>query len=326
MKKIVQWIMLTAGILLLASCKPQGNVGPIELPENQFTPTPIVVPTCTPAEEPTQAVSPSPTAAVTPLVETPTPTTMEEPVLKPTAVPTPEPSATPTATPAIEVTPTELVEPTATPTLEPTATQAVEPTTEPTETPVPTEAVPSPTSTPVPTATPMPTATPLPTATPTPAVNLELLVNNGWQKTLSFDEKYFIIFPEMFRDSYLSRTDTKLEIGYSSPEEEKVEFVISYRMNWTLEEAVEEILAAGGIVEEIPEENRVSYRLYTKGKRQRGILIEEQYATELLGTTFGEEEFVTGVMDVMFGYSDEWSGDFWSEEYEYYVIKNREEN
>lgn len=321
MKKCKNLIVILTGLLLLSSCSPKENVGPIELPESRFSPTPIVVPTCTPTEGPVPTMIPSPTvtsvSTPVPVAETPTPTVeTDEPVLKPTEEPVPEPSITPTVAPVIEATPTESGE--SMPTLSPTSAP------EPTETPLPTVAELSPTSTPVPTETPVPTVAPVPTVTPT--VNPEWLVMNGWQKTLSFDEKYTIIFPEIFRDSSLSRTDNKLELGYSSPEEETVEFIISYRMNQTLEAAVDEILTAGGIIEEkIPEENRVSYLLYVDGRMHRGVLVEEQYATALLGTTFGEEEFVVGVMNVVFCHQEDFSGTTWSEEYEYYVIRNREE-
>lgn len=325
MKKNISRIIIVAGLLLLSSCKSQDKVGPIEQAESPFTPTPIVVPTCTPAEEPTQAVTPSPTVTLASITEIPEPT--EEPVLKPTT--SPAPTLNPSPTPTEAVTPTEEIMPTESAVSTPEASSAL------TATPVPTVAVPGPTEPaspvqteiPTPTETPVPTATPLPTATPTPAINPELLVTNGWQKTTSFDEKYFIIFPERFRNSYLSKTEEELELKFTCPEDEAIEFYILYTMNYTLEEAVEEFSAAGGIIKERNlEEKRISYLLYKDGRMHRGVLLEEQYARELLGSTFGEEEFITGVMNVIFTCPNDRVEEYSAETYNFYIIKNGEEN
>ena len=50
-KKLIGIVML-ASFLLLASCGPDEGVGPIDTSESIYTPTPIIVPTCTPAETP----------------------------------------------------------------------------------------------------------------------------------------------------------------------------------------------------------------------------------------------------------------------------------
>ena len=298
MKKFIGWIIILAGLLLLASCNPKNNEGPLEMPKSPYTPTPIEVPTCTPSAEPTQAAVMVSTATPIP-TETPVPTKVES-----SPTPSPEPTATPVPTEA---------EPSPTPSPEPTAT------------PVPTEAEPSPTPTlePIPTVT--PNVTPEPTATPTPVMNPELLVLSGWQKSLSFDEKYIIIFPDVFNDSTLVKTEKSLEIGYTSSEDKEIGFTINYALNCTLKEAVEELLTAGSLIEIDQEEKRVFYLLYIEGKIHQGVLLEEQYAKELLGPSFGEEEFITGVMKVCFSYPDDRSEEYRTEQYNYYVINNREE-
>lgn len=257
---------------------------------NPVDPTPTTVPTATP-------------------VATPSPV----PVLHPTATPTPSPK--PSATP----TPTNVPEPTATP----VPTEAVSPTPEPTVTPEPTA---TPTPTPTPEPTPIPTATPTPSPIPTPTPNPEPLVNNGWQKTVSVDDNYRIIFPEVFRDSAVEKTDRVLTVSYLSPENTEITFEISYHLQRTREELVNEILSAGGtITEERPEENRTTCYWQTENLIHRAVFIDEQYPQFLLGTSFGEEEWTLGVMQVVFSYPADKTELYEAEQYNFYVIDNGEE-
>lgn len=302
MKKVKICIMVAAGLLLLVSCGPKEGVGPIQPVESDNTPTPIVVPTCTPtatmapdsANLPTitEAVkataTPSPEATVAP---SPEPTVTTAPELLATATPSPEPTEKPSP------------EPTATPSPEPTATptQAVVPTAEPTG---------------------MPTATPSPSPTAVP----DTIVSNGWQKTLSIDEQYVIMFPELFRESTVSKTDSVLAVEYSCIENSAIHFEISYHMQQALEEVMEEILEPEGIsFEKSPEEKKITCRWQKDGIIYRGILIESQYPQKLLGKIFGEEEWITGVMWVVFSYPAEHQEIYEATEYDYYVIKCGEE-
>ena len=302
MKKMMIGIMITAGLLLFASCGSKEGIGPIEFPESPNTPTPIVVPTCTPTITPTPDPATQPTKApsATPTVA-PSPTATQAPT--PTVAPTVAPSPTPTPEPTLE--------PTATPTPSPMPTQAPSP--EPTATPSP-----------EPTATPAPTATPIPS--PTPTVNPEPLVTNGWQKSISIDENYIVVFPELFRDSYVTKTDRDMEIVFSSEADKAVEFVISYRMMQTTKDILAQLELLGELsVTELPEQKRAVYILKTDNRVYRGILQQEEYSRELLGDVFGEEEWITGVMQVVFSYPAENSSEYETLQYGYYIIENREE-
>ena len=298
MKKRIVKAFAVAGLLLLAACGPKVNIGPNEIETSGKTPTPIVVPTCTP-------------------VATPSPV----PVLHPTATPTPSPTPTNVPEPTAGPTVTQGAEPTATATPVPTLT--VSPTAEPTVTPEPTA---EPTATPTPEPTPMPTATPTPSSIPTPTPNPEPLVNNGWQKTVSVDDNYRIIFPEVFRDSAVEKTDRVLTVSYLCPENTEITFEISYHLQRTREEFVNEILSAGGtITEEHPEENRTICYWQTENLIHRAVFIDEQYPQFLVGTSFGEEEWTLGVMLVMFTYPADKTELYESEQYYFYVIDNGEE-
>ncbi len=301
MKKKIVWIIM-AGLLLLASCKPKHGAGPIEMPADNNTPTPIVVPTCTPT------AGPSP---------------------KPALHPTTDPTKKPTAEPTREVLPSPSPMPTVTP--EPTMTLSPEPMSSPSPAPTLTP-TPSPSPSPMPTATPSPipsptlSPSPTPSPLPTPTVNPELLVTNGWQKTISIDENYVIIFPELYNESAVSKTDRELAVRYSCNTKEDIAFEISYGMHQNLSDIVMDILGANGIVyDEVPGQKRISYRWRLGDTMYRGILIEAQYPQSLLGASFGEEEWVTGVMKIIFSYPVEQSAIYEAEEYSYYVIENREE-
>lgn len=281
--------LMIAGLLLLAACGSYQQAVPTGVPEEpQLT------------EE-----------AITPTIALISPT--------PAEVPTVEPTNSMMATPTVELTETPIIGPTetstATPTIGPTKTPTATPTAELTEAPTatPTEA---------PTATPTPTATPIPTATPT--INPEPFVTNGWQKTVSIDEQYAIVFPERFRDTYVTKTDRELTLTYLCTEQPEIEFVICYRMQQTLEQTVEDLLLAGGsILEYREEEYRVQYQLPTEEMMYCGILTENPYSDELLG--FGEEELIRGVMEVVFSYPISQAEEYETETYSFYVVKNREE-
>lgn len=324
MKKIVMGTIMVAGLLLLASCGPEENVGPIELTPPLYTPTPIVVPTCTPAVTETPTAVPKvteaakPTATPEPLIEV---TVTPEPTIEPTATPepTPEPTVEPTATP----------EPTAEPTIEPTVTPepTPEPTAEPTVTPEPT---PEPTA--EPTVTPEPTAdttiTPLPTITPGPEpdINPAQLVNNGWQKTISITEAHEIIFPDIFRESTVEKTDQSLEITYTCKENPEIAFSVIYRMQTNTEEVIAEMQTMEGTAfTGTLGTNRVTYLWEKEGFLYAGVLLEEQFERAVLGNVFGEEEWIDGVIQVVFTYPANSRTEYETADYGYYIIGNREE-
>lgn len=294
MKKGLISALAVTGLFLLAACGPKEGVGPIQVGNDGKTPTPIVVPTCTPT------VTPTPIPGLHPTVG-PTATATPSPMPSSTPTPSPEPTATETPVPTATATP----EPTAVPTVEPTAT---------------------PTPTPTPEPTPMPTATPTPSPSPTPTVNPEPLVNNGWQKTISIDEKYSIVFPEVFVDSEVSKTDWELVTAFFSPKNPEIEFKIVYTMQQTREAFIYDILAAGGsVVEDRPSERR-STCLWQSGDRMYcEILIDEQYPQSLVGGSFGEEEWIAGVMSVVFSYPADKREFYETEQYGFYVIYNGEE-
>lgn len=314
MKKIVMSTIVLAGLLLLASCGPEENVGPIELTPPFYTPTPIVVPTCTPA------VTEIPT--VVPIVtEAAKPTATPEPLIEVTV--TPEPTIEPTATP----------EPTSEPTIEPTATP--EPTPEPTlelvVTPEPTpEPMIEPTATPEPTPEPEAeaTITSLPTATPSPESDVDpaRLVNNGWQKTISITEAHEIIFPDVFRESTVKKTNQSLEITYTCKENTEIAFFVIYRMQTNTEEVIAEMqMMEGTAFTGTLGTDRVTYLWEKEGVLYGGVLLEEQFERAVLGNVFGEAEWIDGVIQVVFTYPANSRTEYETADYGYYIIGNREE-
>ena len=66
MKKKVWNSIIIAGLLLLVSCRPKVDIGPIQITGDGTKPTPIVVPSCTPTSTPTASLAPSlePTATL----------------------------------------------------------------------------------------------------------------------------------------------------------------------------------------------------------------------------------------------------------------------
>lgn len=206
--------------------------------------------------------------------------------------------------------PTEAPEPTSTPEL----TKAPEPT-----------STPEPTKVPEPTSTPEPTKPPIPTESPEPTVAPELLVLNGWQKTKSIEDEFFIIFPDLFQDSYLKKTELELLLGYTALQHTEVEFRIVYRLQQTLAEAEEKVLLADGKLQKEPSENRTAYVFLQEEKIHQGYLYEMQYSRELLGSALGDEEQITGVMWVELSYPESRSEEYQQEKYRFYVIENRED-
>lgn len=282
MKKLIMGIVMTAGLLLLASCGPKVDVNPVNPTGGAEIAATIVVPTCTPEA----MISPEATIL-------PDPATTKAPQV--TVSPTSEPTIRP------EATETPVVMPTGTP----------EPTMEPTVRPEPTEP---------------PEETPIPTPSPTPSVTPDTLVNRGWQKTISIDEKYIIIFPELFRESVVIKENNELLVKYTCPEEEAIEFSVSYLMQQNLQEVENEILGMDGtILEGSLGEKRVVLEWNENDMVYRAALWEEQYAQALLGGAFGEEEWITGVMQVMVSYPEERRAEFEAAEYNYYVEQNVEE-
>ncbi len=332
-KRMIISTIMVAGLLLLASCGEKEGIG-IQLPEKNTTPTPIVVPTCTPTATPTGkpgtmpsvTQGPEPTKAVEPSkTPTPEPTEAVEPTQAPTEAPVPSPE--PTEIPTPTVTP----EPTREPVMTPEPTQVPEPTTipepdvEPTKAPEETP-TPAPTEVPGPTEVPNPTEPPQETVTPEPTIDPKPLVYKGWQQTVSIDEEYLIIFPDMFRGSTVERTETELRTVYTCAEDSRISFRISYIMQTTLEEYADKVLdAEGAAVKILPEEGRMEFQWQEKETIYRGILLESRYAKELLGTGFGEEEWITGVMKVVFSYPEEYKNDYETVTYSYFVVDNGEE-
>lgn len=302
MKKGILGTLAVTVLLLLTACGPKEGIGPVIFDNGGKTPTPIVVPTCTPT------ITPSPVPVLHP---TTAPTGTATP--KPSVTPTPEPTATPTEAPTSTPTPTPSPEPTTAPTATPEPTQ--EPTPEPT---------PEPTATPTP--SPMPTSTPTPSPSPTPTINPEPLVANGWQKTVSIDEKYNIVFPEVFRESETVKTGSELITVFSCEDNPEIEFKIVYSMQQTKEYFIYDILAEGGVVaEDRPLEQRTTCTWQLGDRMYIDILIDIQYPNSLLGTAFGEEEWINGVMQVLFSYPANRQEIYGTEKYGFYVTDHGRE-
>ena len=248
----------------------------------------------------------------------------------------------PENTPGSTITPTGCEAPTCTPAETPEAELPLGPSVVPTVTEVPVvETVPTPTQIPEPTDVPEPTEAPeptgevLPTAEPTvipeqpelpspspsPVPNAELLVNHGWQRAISIDENYEILFPELFLGSSLEKTDRELTVFYTAPSDDGVSFKISYHMQTTLDEFLSaSLLTENAVAYDNTEENRVSAVRQESGTLCRGILIESRYAKTLLGNAFAGEEWIPGVMEVTFSYPSEQKQLYETAEYEFYVI------
>lgn len=335
MKKYVMGTIMVAGLLLLASCGPQEGIGPVRIDNSGVTPTPIVVPTCTPTVTPTPDPSTNP-----PVTEPAAPTELP----KATATPTMEPTVVPTEAVFPSATPTEAVEPTAEPTATtaptktpepttvPTATPAVNPTPEPTEVPqetvtptqVPQETA-APTEVPQETVTPIPEITQMPEPTVTPIVDPKPLVYRGWQQTVSIDDEYLIIFPDMFLDSVVSKSENELRIDYSCAADPAIGFSVTYMLNTTLTESLEGIgQEENAELDSYPEENRVDFSYQKDGNLYDGLVLQSRYAGALLGGQT-DNEWIDGIMKVVFTYPAEHKNFYETVTYRYFVISSREE-
>lgn len=316
MKKIIVGIMMTAGVLLFSSCKPVQPVTPSVTPMTE--PDEIETPLPTGLPEPS---IPSPTdgAAITPDSKaTTTPTVSPNPDGSSTKTPTPEVTAVPTKKPE----PTKVPEPTADlePTVSPEPTQSPEPAVspEPTQEPEPTASL-----NPTPTWNPTMTPTTEPTVTSTPAP--ESLVNHGWQEMITIDERYRIVFPEVFRQSAVSRTDRELVVSFFSEEEAGVQFKIVYLIQPDMEELLTELQnKEEAVLEQFPEEKRTVCCWKEENTLYQAIFMEEEYPKALLGSSFGEEDWIFGVMKVSFEYPSDKREQYETEQYGFYVIENGE--
>jgi len=291
MKKLLFGSMVLAGLLLLVSCGPKEYVGPADFSNSNITRAPIVVPTCTPKA-------------------TPTP----DPALQPKVTPTKAPVVTSTVTP----------EPTAEPTPEPTATPTVAPTKKPTVTPTPTAEPAKPTPEVTPTA--IPTSVPTVVPTEAPALSDDEMLRSGWQQTVSVEETHRITFPEVFSECTIERTGSELVVRYTCPEDIAITFTVTYRMQSAIKDSLDEIFALEeAVISASTEENQAVCLWQEDGKIHRGIFIGIQYPQSLLGSAFGEEEQIPGVMQVVFSYPADNREMYETSEYNYYVIENREE-
>jgi len=295
-KKKICCSALLSGILLFAACETQTVINPphvdvtVNVTEAGITQQPECTPTISVVEE-----MPEATLLPTTLPEvTPEPVLTEAPVVTPVPVLTKVPEATKpvfTLTPVPTFVQEEQVTLTVTPTMTPTATP-----------------------------------TPVPTLIPTPSIDPQLIVNNGWQKAISPDEKYSIVFPDLFRDSYVSKSERELFLGYSSEEDKEIEFGIYYKMKKSIQKEIDIILSQGGSTTQYAaDDTGVFYRFEKSGRVYRGILLEIRYSKELLGNAFGEEEWINGVMEVVFSYPESMSEVYETENYNFYVVKNGEE-
>jgi len=134
------------------------------------------------------------------------------------------------------------------------------------------------------------------------------------------------VFPEIFRDAKVTKTDTELISAFSCAEDDGIEFKITYTMQQNIEYFIYEILAAGGeLIEEQPENHRATCLWQVGNTVYRSVFTEVQYPQSLLGTSFGEEEWITGVMQVMFSYPADKRDIYETEQYCFFVTANGEE-
>ncbi len=248
---------------------------------------------------PTNGITVTVTPSVTEALQTPLPTTTPTAVITKIPTITATPTLTPTLTPLPEPTNTEspTKEPTNKPTKKPTAT----PTLLPTKTPTVTVGV---------------------TITDVPVVDLEPLITNGWQSMVDISQTVQVIFSECFNDSKVTKSETTLEICYTSTQEKELQFQVVYSMQQTLQHILDTIAEQGGIVlEETIQEKSVSYQIEQNNRIYQGIALEQDYQKELLGDVFGDADSIIGTMQVVFSYPKEQQMKYETEPFQYYVVK-----
>ena len=317
MKKRIWSITAVIVLLLLAACG-QKDKNSVISGEGQKMPTPTERPVGTPMADISQVPNVQPT--VTPTVS---PEQMAVPGITQTIVPTLSIEPTAVLVPSGELTsaPTASASPTVEPSVEPTV--SMPPTPEPTITKLPV-----PTATLIPSVEPIETPTPTVTQSPvpTPTINPNPLITHGWQKMISVDEKYKIIFPEIYKESVVRKTNTELEISYSCMENTDISLTMGYTMLQKREYFVYEILSVGGtIIEECPSEKRTTCVWQLENKKYLATFIDEEYAGDLLGSAFGDAEWVPGVMHVVFSYPADKIDIYETEPYYFYIVNNEEE-
>ena len=284
MKKKGISIAIMMGLLLLGACR--------ETPQTTVIPT--GTPTTGPVEEINPTVTTKPSAAPT-LEPTVPPEATKKPELSVTVMPTPEA----TIVPEPSVTPVPTAEPTAVPKVEPT--KAPEPTEEP-----------EPSATPVP--TPEASVTPEPTETPLP--DLDRFIGHGWQSMTDITEQYSIVFPECFDETASVRSEEELLLTYSSKEQEEVVFTVRYVPGKLLTEVLEQSMEEWTVSDQ--QEKQFSYYTERDIMKYQGIVLELEFDKKLLGSV-SEEETMTGIMQIEFGYPVENSAEYETDAYRYFI-------
>lgn len=253
---------------------------------------------------------------VTSITETPAPTSIQEPTRGPEpTVFDPAPTATPaqqkpSQTPTTSVSPTESIAPTVIATPTESVLPTGQATVSPTNSPVPTVASQSPSDTPTMTPTPIEVADqfdPLP------------LIGEGWQNLLDITMKYYVIFPNCFDQCITEKEDSRISFYYTSSTKEDIQLVVSYNIEQTYESALERVRTLNGEwIEQNEDERRATYRI-DADTVERGLLLEERYDEELLGTDYLAGNGAVGVMWVMFTYPKSQTTQYETEEYSFYV-------
>ena len=97
-------------------------------------------------------------------------------------------------------------------------------------------------------------------------------------------------------------------------------------MQSSIKDSLNEVFAVeDAVIGASLEENQAVCLWQEDDKIHRGIFIGMQYPQSLLGSAFGEEEQIPGVMQVVFSYPADNREPYETSEYNYYVIENREE-
>ena len=306
-KKRIKLILSVIGIILLCACKEnvpvvvnprvtQGvtnTVTPSITEKNKISPTKRPTVTVTSIPSPTNTETPMLTQSLAPtLTETPIPTQSLAPTLTETPIPTQPlvPTLTETPIPTQPLVPTSPIRPTKTP----TATQEPE----------------------------IVSPTPIPTISLNIGMDLEQLLAQGRQSLLDISESYYIIFSDCFDGSQVNKEEQTLEILYTSSKEDNIQFQILYSIQQTSDVIVNKIVKQGGVlIKEDTINRRVSYQLESNEMMYQGVIIENEFKKELLGSMFGEQENIIGTMQVVFSYPKEMEKKYETELFKYYVIR-----